>query len=287
MIASSGSVLRHSRWLRWTCGLLAAGLLALAAGAAEAQWGRRWRGGPPRFPDQVKTDRSFSFARVMFQSVRREPGGYGWSTDYPLSDNNFMIRLSELTRTPVSLDPYGGQNHVVVRLTDPELFGYPFIFMSDVGTAYFSDDEAVGLRRYLEQGGFLWADDFWGPSAWDSWQGEIRKALPSSQYPIADLPPNHPIFRGMFGIEGFPQIPSIQHWRRSGGATTSERGHRSEQPHFRGIADDEGRLMVLMTHNTDIADGWEREGEDTEYFYRFSIDAYAVGINVLMYVMTH
>ena len=287
MAASSGSVLRHSRRLRWTCALLAAGLLALAAGAAEAQWGRRWRGGPPRFPDPVTTDRSFSFARVMFQSVRRERGGYGWSTDYPLSDANFMIRLSELTRTPVSLDRYGNPNHVVVRLTDPQLFDYPFIFMSDVGTAYFSDDEAVGLRRYLEQGGFLWVDDFWGPAAWDTWQGEIRKALPSSQYPIADLPLSHPIFRGMFGIEGFPQIPSIQHWRRSGGVGTSERGYRSEQPHFRGIADDAGRLMVLMTHNTDIADGWEREGEETEYFYRFSIDAYAVGINVLMYVMTH
>ena len=287
MAFSSGFTRGHGRYFRWTCGLVAAGLFALTVSIAEAQWGRRWRGGSPRFPTAVKTDRSFAFARVMFQSFRREPGGYGWSTDYPLSDANFMIRLSELTTTPVSLDPHGNPNHVVVRLTDPELFDYPFVFMSDVGTVFFTDDEAGGLRRYLEQGGFLWVDDFWGPAAWDTWRGEIRKALPSSQYPITDLSLDHPIFSGLFDLEGFPQIPSIQHWRRSGGVTTSERGVRSAEPHFRGISDEEGRLMVLMTHNTDIADGWEREGEDTEYFHRFSIDAYAVGINVLMYAMTH
>ncbi len=275
-------------WFRLICGLLVAVLLA--AGAAEAQWGggwRRWRGGPPRFPSEVATDRSFVFARVMFESVRREPGGYGWSTDYPDADYNFMIRLSELTKTPVSFGQYREPNHVVVRLTDPEIFDYPFIFMSDVGTAFLSDDEAVGLRRYLEQGGFLWVDAFWGPAAWDVWRGEIHKALPFSQYPIVDLPLSHPIFRGMFDMEGYPQIPSIQHWRRSGGSTTSERGRRSEQPHYRGITDERGRLMVLMTHNTDVADGWEREGEDTEYFLAYSIDAYSIGINVLMYAMTH
>ncbi|MDP7673198.1 MAG: hypothetical protein QGF21_14850, partial [Vicinamibacterales bacterium] len=116
MAFSSGFARGHGRYFRWTCGLVAAGLFALTVSIAEAQWGRRWRGGPPRFPTAVKTDRSFAFARVMFQSFRREPGGYGWSTDYPLSDANFMIRLSELTTTPVSLDPHGNPNHVVVRL---------------------------------------------------------------------------------------------------------------------------------------------------------------------------
>ena len=83
-----------------------------------------------------------------------------------------------------------------------------------------------------------------------------------------------------------PQIPSIQFWRGSGGGT-SERGSDSAMPHMRGVSDRHGNLMVLMTHNTDIADAWEREGEDSEYFYRFSPRGYALGINVLVYAMTH
>ena len=223
----------------------------------------------------------------MYQSVRRERGGYGWSTDYPLSDANFMIRLSELTKASISENAYGEPGHVVVQLTDPELFNYPFIFMSDVGTAFFSPEEAAGLREYLLRGGFLWVDDFWGSRAWDAWAYELSKVFSGAEYPITDLSLDHPIFRGLFDIDGFPQIPSIQHWRRSGGGVTSERGQDSAEPHFRGVSDEHDRLMVLMTHNTDIADGWEREGEDEWYFTSFSIDAYAVGINVLMYAMTH
>ena len=265
-------------------------LLALCAAAGHAesgQWGRRWRGGPPRFPPEVKTDRAFAFARVLYQSVRRERGGYGWSTDYPMSDRNFMIRLSELTTASISENAYGEPGHVVVQLIDPELFNYPFIFMSDVGTVFFSPEEAAGLREYLLRGGFLWVDDFWGSRAWEAWADEFGKVFSQAEYPITDLSLDHPIFRGMFNIEDLPQIPSIQHWRRSGGGITSERGQDSAEPHFRGISDEHDRLMVLMTHNTDIADGWEREGEDEWYFRSFSIDAYAVGINVLMYVMTH
>ena len=91
----------------------------------------------------------------------------------------------------------------------------------------------------------------------------------------------------VYTVNEIPQIPSIQHWRRSGGSTTSERGYRSDQVHFRGIADSDGRLMVLMSHNTDIADGWEREGEDYDFFTKFSINAYAVGINTVVHAMTH
>ena len=270
------------------CLLVVCTLTFAASESGSGQsWGRRWRGGPPRFPDPVKTDRSFAFARILYDSIRRERGGYGWSTDYPMSDANFMIRLSELTRARISENDYGEPNHIVVRLTDPQLFDYPFIFMSDVGTAYLSEEEAVGLRQYLLRGGFLWVDDFWGTRAWEAWTGELTKVLSPAEYPIVDLPLDHPIFRGLYEILEVPQIPSIQHWRRSGGTGTSERGQDSEEPHFRGVSDAHGRLMVLMTYNTDIADGWEREGESDEYFHRFSIDAYTVGVNVLLYVMTH
>ena len=262
--------------------------LTAAASIAGAQYGRRgwgWRRTPPRLVAPGESDRAFVFGRGMYDSVRRERLGTGWNTDYPDSDYNFMIRLSELTRTPVSFD--GDQpNHVVVRLTDEALFEYPFLFMSDVGTAYFSSEEIAGLRTYLELGGFLWVDDFWGPAAWSHWSDLIGQVLPASEYPIRDLSLSHPIFSSLYRVEEIPQIPSIQFWRRSGGGSTSERGADSRQPNFRGISDADGRLMVFMSHNTDIADGWEREGESVEFFHRFSIDAYAVGINVVLYAMS-
>ena len=271
--------------------LLASSLvLILLGGSALA--GQRYYGGrrrtPPRFPSGESTHRLFTFARGLYQSTHREQGGQGWFTDYPNADINFTIRLSELTHTPVGLvgeDDY--PDHIVVRLTDPELFNYPFLFMSDVGTVYFNAEEADRLGAYLRKGGFLWVDDFWGPDAWDQWASEISKALPPSRYPVMDIPISDPIHHGMFDVAEVPQVPSIQHFRRSGGRTTSERGSQSEVVHVRGIYDEGGRLMVVMTHNTDIADGWEREGEDYEFFYRYSVTSYAVGINFLLHAMSH
>jgi len=130
-------------------------------------------------------------------------------------------------------------------------------------------------------------DDFWGEEAWAQWVGEIRRVLPEKdEYPIRTVPRDHPIYRTMFEVARLPQIPSINFWRRSGGGT-SERGSESAIPQMYAISDSHGRIMVLMTHNTDISDAWEREGEDPRFFYLFSPDGYAVGINVLMYSMTH
>jgi hypothetical protein len=110
--------------------------------------------------------------------------------------------------------------------------------------------------------------------------------LPRVEFPIVDVLADHPLFRTQFEVSGVPQIPSINFWLRSGGGT-SERGADSAEPHARAIFDDRGRMMVFMTHNTDISDSWEREGEDPSYFYRFSVDGYALAINVVLYAMTH
>ena len=286
----------RSRFAAWgvaRCAVLLVLLTLLVTSTADAQsrWG--WGGGrsrryPPKFPDSsVTPDRMFTFGRIMYTSVRGERGGYGWNTDYPAADYNFMWRLNELTAAGVSVDEHGKPNHVVVTLTDDRLFEYPFLFMSDVGTLGLTDDEAQRLAKYLLRGGFLWVDDFWGDLAWRQWTNEIGKALPPDEYPIFDITPEHPIYRVLYYVEKLPQIPSINHWRRTGGYGTSERGIESAEPHLRGIADRNGRLMVLMTHNTDIADGWEREAEEYEYFYLFSSDAYAVGVNIVLYAMTH
>ena len=267
--------------------ILAVALAATAA--AQEPWFRGYGFGnrvPPRFPSSDSYDGGFSFCRGMFTSVRREPSGSGWSTDYPDADVNFSIRFAELTKARVSRQRSGDPNHLVVRLADEWLFNCPFLHMEDVGTLAFSEAEVANLRAYLLKGGFLWVDDSWGSWAQESWERQISRVLPPLEYPIHPLGPEHALFRTMFQVARLPQIPSISHWRRSGGGT-SERGSDSEVPMIRGISDADGNLMVLITHNTDISDAWEREGEDPEYFYSFSPDGYAVGLNVVIYSMTH
>ena len=158
--------------------------------------------------------------------------------------------------------------------------------MQEVGRLFFSDEDANQLRTYLLKGGFLWVDDFWGSYSWNIWARQIQKVLHPSEFPIVDLQSDHPIFHTMFDLQGVPQIPSINFWYRSGGGT-SEWGADSAQVHARGIADRDGRVMVFMTHNTDVSDSWEREGEDPQYFFKFSIHGYQTAINVLLYAMTH
>ncbi|MET0214739.1 MAG: DUF4159 domain-containing protein [Vicinamibacterales bacterium] len=231
-------------------------------------------------------DGKFHYCRAAYRMNPAGDGG-GWLTDYPLADIDLSIRVSELTRIPVSFDAPEQPNHLIVRLTDDALFQCPFIMMQEVGTLFFNDDDAKRLRTYLLKGGFLWVDDFWGSYAWDIWAAQIRKVLPPSEFPMFDLQPDHPIYHTMFDLKkGVPQIPSINFWYGSRGGT-SERGADSAQVHARAIADAKGRVMVLMTHNTDVSDSWEREGEDPNYFYAFSVDGYQVAINVLIYAMTH
>lgn len=267
-----------------------AGALLLSAGAAYAQFGFGFRGDgnmAPRFPPALRKDRAFSFCRIFYTRVRTEPSGGGWRTDYPYGEINLMIRLSELTKTPVPFEGERQPIHYVVRLTDDSLFECPLTMASDVGTIGLSAPEAEKLRLYLLKGGFLWVDDFWGTAAWQQWTRELAKVLPPSEYPIEDVPITDPIFSSQFVVNQVPQITNINFWRRSGGRETSERGADSREVHFRAIRDTHGRIMVVMTHNTDIADSWEREGEDPGFFYQFSPNGYALGIDVLLYAMTH
>jgi hypothetical protein len=270
--------------------ILAAALVLCVTSSAAAQFGRFFggfgRGAPPRFPSAETFGHGFNFCRGIYTSSRAQPGGSGWTTDYPDAELNFSIRLSELTKTRVARDDTGTPDFLTVRLTDEALFQCPQLHMEDVGTVAFSDEEVDALRTYLRKGGFLWVDDFWGEEAWEDWVAEFSRVLPASEYPIVDLPIDHALFHTQFIVSEFPQIPSIQSWRRNP-YETSERGADSEVPHARAVSDGKGNVMVLMTHNTDISDAWEREGEDARYFYSFSPKGYAVGINVMLYAMTH
>ena len=275
--------------------VVAAVLVIVMTSVAAAQFGRFPGGGggfggfrryPPRFPKATTFGHGFNFCRAIYTSTRAEAGGQGWGTDYPDADLNFSIRLSELTRTRVSMDTDGRPDYLTVRLTDEAMFQCPYLHMEDVGTVTFSEREIEALREYLLKGGFVWVDDFWGSYAWEQWVAEISRVLPPAEYPIQDIPINHPLMKAQYEIKEFPQIPSIQSWRGNPNET-SERGYDSAEPHLRAISDHHGNIMVLMTHNTDISDAWEREGEDPRYFYSFSPKGYAVGINAMMYAMTH
>jgi hypothetical protein len=271
----------------WTAVVGTMVAVALLAGSAYAQLRFREGSFAPRYaPDQMP-DGSFVICRLAYRQVRSEPMGIGWMTDYPYAEVNLSTRLSELTRTRISRDQEGSPNFFVVRPLDRALYNCPILVASDVGTIGFNEEEAARLQAYLLKGGFLWVDDFWGTAAWTQWSREIAKVLPSAEYPIRDVPADDPILRTMFDVGKVPQITNIQFWRGVNGQSTSERGADSQDVHFRAIRDAQGRIMVLMSHNTDVADAWEREGEDPGFFYQFAPDGYALGINVVLHALTH
>ena len=261
--------------------------LTLAAGAAYAQRFFREGSFATRYAPAVMPDSSFVICRLAYTQVRREASGIGWETDYPYAEINLMTRLSELTKTRISRDDNGDPNFYVIRLTDDQLFNCPVLIASDAGTIGFTETQAERLRQYLLKGGFLWVDDFWGSAAWEHWETQIARALPPADFPIEDVAMDDPMLKAMFQIDKIPQITNIQFWRQWGGTYTSERGEDSDQVHLRVIRDSHRRIMVLMSHNTDVADSWEREGEDPDFFYQFSPKGYALGVDVLLHVMTH
>jgi hypothetical protein len=272
----------HPRVRSAAAAVTAALLLVCVAVELQAQF-RRGFGGIRRATAQDH-DGAFHFCRAIYRADGRGDGG-NWSVDWPRADINLSVRLGELTRTRISRT--GGEpNPLLVQLTDDALFHCPFVMMTEVGTAYFDEKESARLREYLLKGGFVWADDFWGSYAWEWWQAQIRKALPATEFPIVDLTPDHPLFTSHFVVKETPQIASIGFWYGSGGGT-SERGADSAVARSRAILDTRGRIMVLMTHNTDVGDSFEREGDDPRYFMTMSVPGYAFGVNTLVYALTH
>ena len=259
------------------------GAIALAmGGVAFGQWRNRPSRSAMDYATTTSFDGAFQFCRIEFRRASNGDGG-GWDVDYPRADQNLSVRLSELTKAPVSFDESEQPNHLWLTLRQPELFRCPFIMMTEVGSIYLDDEESENLRNYLLKGGFLWADDFWGEYAWAIWESQIRKALPSSAYQMIDLELDHPIFHQVVNMTKIPQIPSIGGGRFGG---TSERVD-APKANIRGIVNEKGRIMVLISHNTDFGDAYEREEDDPTYFERFSVDGYAFGINALIYSMTH
>lgn len=221
-------------------------------------------------------DDHFTFVRIAYRSWGRGWRDNRWDTDGPDSELNFSFRLQQLTSMKVNPEP------IVLTLTDPRLFHYPFIYIVEPGYLEFDSDEAKTLRHYLLNGGFLLVDDFWGDEEWYNFDAQMRRVFPDRRW--QELPLSHEVFHSVYDLKERPQVPSIN-W--------GMRGYSYERPdakevHYRGWHDDDGRMVVLACHNTDLGDGWEREGEDEEYFREYSEKwAYPMGINIVTYAMTH
>jgi hypothetical protein len=237
------------------------------------------RNGVPTWenPEKFKHD-TFTFVRVRYDSWQRHDK---WATDYPDSDLNFSYRLQQLTSLKV--DPNGK----VLRLTDDDLKNHPFLYMIEPGQLEFSKEEVEALRRYLLNGGFLMVDDFWGTDEYDNFAYEFKRVFPKRE--LKELPLEHPIFHTVFDLQVKPQVPAIQiALEGKPYGITWERGDDGREVHYKGCFDDKDRLMAIVCHNTDLGDGWEREGENHWYFKEFSEKyAYPMGINILVYAMTH
>lgn len=226
----------------------------------------------------------FTFARIQYDSGYGGRGwgrgGGGWSVDYRDADLNFSFRLQQLTALKV--DPEGK----VVRLTDPDLFNHPFIYIVEPGALEFSDEEVTTLRRYLLSGGFLMVDDFWGEAEWLNLYDEMKRVFPNRE--PEELKLDHPIFHCVFDLKEKPQIPNFRTGEESQYTGITWERSDARTPHYRAIFDDKGRMMVIICHNTDLGDGWEQEGVYEYYFREFSEKkAYPLGINIVFYAMTH
>ncbi len=223
---------------------------------------------PRAFESEVFTLARLHYDTDRGQSDVRVRGG--WTTDLPDADLNLSFRLQQMTS--VKVDP----NARLIRATDPELPRYPFLLAVSPGAMSLNEEEVVALRKYLLNGGFMLMTDYWGDDAEEHVARLFGRILPGFHF--EELPIEHPLYRMVFNIREKAQVPNIRIGLKVAGT----------QIHHRVIFDEKGRIMVMGLHNSDDSDGWEREGEDHEYFEKYSEKiAYPLAINIIFYVMTH
>jgi hypothetical protein len=230
-------------------------------------------------PPQSDRAHSFYFTRAAYSDGRfggfRGRGGGSWATDYPKADQQFLVVLRRLTNLDAL--PY---EHPV-QIEDPELRRYPFIYTVEVGNMNLTDGEVAALRSYLLAGGFMVADDFWGDYEWANFAEQMRRVFP--EYPIVEVPKDHAVMNAFYDVGEVIQVPNIGN-ARAGPGFYSEKG--GNVAHCRGIFDENGRLMVVINWNTDIGDAWEW-AEQPDYPLKFSTYAYQMGVNFIVYAMSH
>ncbi len=220
----------------------------------------------------------FHFARLVYSNAAgSRGGGWGgrgraWETDYADAEYHLMQGIERLTRVDGQTVGYYGDGGRLITLTDDRVFDYPWLYAVEVGQWYLNDSEAALLREYLDRGGFLMVDDFWGGYEWAIFIESMLRVFPDR--PIIELGEDHPLLHVLYDLDQRTQIPG-----RSG-------NRPGTVPHWRGIFDDDDRLMVAINFNMDMGDAWEH-ADDPWYPEPFTALAYRFAINYLIYSMTH
>jgi hypothetical protein len=169
---------------------------------------------------------------------------------------------------------------IAVSMNDKKIFDYPFVYAVEPGYMELSTEDAAALREYLMRGGFLMLDDFWGEYEWENVQEQMRKVFP--EYSIRELPLDHPLFHCYYDIDEVVQVPSVGNIIYRG--RTDEKG--GVTPHYEAITNDDGRVMVFIARNADNGDAWEWIDEP-RYPLKYGLAAYKLGMNAIVYAMTH
>ena len=231
-------------------------------------------------PDQRFAGLRWTFVRIKYTSHMVLPRSYRpewgepWAIDAPAAEQNFSRRLKTVTAIEVG-DP------IALAIEDPRLWEYPWIYIVEPGLLELTEAEVPILREFLLRGGTLTFDDFHGPYEWENLVGELRKVFPDR--PIVDLPSSHPIFTCFYRIDRYPQIPGLGSFFM--GRTWEKDGFVA---HLRAVLDDQQRPMVLINWNTDMGDGWEwSNAEEYPGYFQHTAEAYRIGINQVIYSLTH
>lgn len=229
----------------------------------------------PELPKDV-----FTFARLRYPYRRN----LRWQADYPEAELHLSWRLHQLTSIQVNPFP------VIVDLEPAELCEHPFLFISEPSNMNLSDEQARLLGEYMQNGGFILIDDFWGGDEWRIFEPTLKRIWPHSD-PV-ELTHAHPLFHCVFDLKEPPQVHSNVFWdqmRRSGRSTLSnEIRPDAAKPIFRALYDTRGRMIMLICLNNDLGDGWEQESFDPDYFREVSEKhAFPLGINIVFYALTH
>ena len=280
----------------WTLALPVLLTLGLFLGPAHAQrrWGRFRNVNPETVQQQEAMKKAilpgfeedvFTFARLKFGNVERGwgyGGGREWDDDSPEADYLLTFRMFQVT----SLKVRPGLN--IIDISTKDLEKYPFVYMAAAGRLLLEDSEVEDLRKYLLNGGFLMAEDFWGDEQWDHFYAQIKRVFPKRE--PKELTLEDPIFHTVYNFKKEPQMPSVGAYFRFG--ESFEPGWpyfiKDHGPHYYAIYDDKKRMMAIICHNNHYGDGWEHEGDDESYFDKFSEpQAYPMFINILSYAMSH
>lgn len=261
-------------------------LLLLIAACALTVWGATQRGvnlGVQNYPDEIehpemlgvppdadeKTE--FAFARLRYPSQYRS--WYSWGIDAPKSDRQFVQGVRRLTRV------HTRSIEEVISLEGDKIYDWPWLYAVEVGYWTLNDRHAAKLRDYLLRGGFLMTDDFHGTTEWEIFMASMRRVFPDR--PVVDIPAQDPIFHVLYDLNEKIQVPTIN---LIGSNHTYERDGYT--PQWRGIYDDKGRVMVAICHNQDNGDAWEW-ADSPIYPEKYASQAYRMGIDYVIYAMTH